>query len=125
MFLFDFEKKRKKKTHTFFLGGKNGKKWKQKYPVKELFIFATFWSLATVLPTNLVGNEVKNLKASGTLVPNEFTYWIPAGTPAIVPATKSTLFGVGDAAFPDFYSKPVRFVLFFVRLLCVSFLVSA
>ena len=83
------------------------KKKKKKRTVKELFIFVTFWSLATVLPTNLVGNEVANLKASGTLVPNEFTYWIPAGTPAIAPSTKSTLFGAGDAAFPDFYDKKV------------------
>lgn len=72
----------------------------------------TFWSLATVLPTNLVGNEVASLRASGTLVPNEFTYWIPAGTPAIVPATKSSLFGAGDAVFPDFYEKPVRCFFF-------------
>ena len=48
-----------------------------------------------------------NLKASGVLVPNEFTDWIPAGTRAIAPATKSTLFGAGDAAFPDFYDKKV------------------
>jgi hypothetical protein len=31
---------------------------------KELFIFATFWSLATVLPVNLVGKEVARLQSA-------------------------------------------------------------
>jgi hypothetical protein len=48
---------------------------------KELFIFASFWSLATVLPVNLVGRQVAALRAASAFVPNEFTYWVAPGAP--------------------------------------------
>ena len=52
---------------------------------KELFMFATFWTLATVLPVNLVGRQVAALRAEGVFTPNEFTYWAAPGAPPLPP----------------------------------------
>ena len=72
---------------------------------KELFIFATFWTLATVLPVNLVGKEVARLQAEAAGVEaSPFTYWLP---PAPAGGVKSGSTGAlatsTAAAFPDFY----------------------
>jgi len=70
---------------------------------KELFIFATFWALATVLPVNLVGKQVARLQAEATLEPSPFTYWLPPAPPGGTKGSTGSVATSSAAAFPDFY----------------------
>ena len=70
---------------------------------KELFTFATFWCLVTVLPVNLVGKEVARLEKAAILEPSPFTYWLPPAPPGGVKGSTGTVATSTAATFPDFY----------------------
>jgi len=57
----------------------------------EVFWWTSLWVLIIVLPTNLVGNNVKTLTRSGNAPTSPYTYWVPpqnASTPVGAPPAK-------------------------------------
>jgi len=43
----------------------------------EVFLWTSLWMLIIVLPTNLVGSNVKTLSSFGKVPTSPYTYWVP------------------------------------------------